>query len=100
MAGVKISTDLVATAANKISSLNNEMRNGFPEVQSAINKLNGAWDGAAATAAMNKFNAIKNAYCDARYDVVNNYVTFLRQQIDAGYTQTENVNTSLADQFK
>ena len=100
MAGVKINTDLVSATATKISGLNNEMRAGFNDVQNAIKKLDSAWDGAAATSAMNKFNAIKNAYCDARYNVVNNYVTFLRQQIDAGYVQTEQVNTSLADQFE
>ena len=45
------------------------MRDGFSSVQDAITRLDGTWDGSAATNAISKFNAIKNAYCDARYNV-------------------------------
>ena len=100
MADLKIDVEQVVAAANRIKNLNTQMKDDFDCVQDAITKLDGAWDGSAATNAIGKFNAIKNAYCDARYNVVDNFVAFLHQQVGEGYTQTETANKSLADQFK
>lgn len=100
MAKLKIDAEQVVATANRIKNLNNQMRDGFDSVQDAITKLDGVWEGSAATNAIAKFNSIKNSYCDARYNVVDNFVAFLHQQVGVGYTQTESANKSLADQFK
>lgn len=100
MANLKINTDAVVAAANNIKLYNTQMRDGFPNVQTAITRLDNFWDGSAATAAISKFNEIKSQFFEARYDVLDNYVNFLLQQVGEGYTQTENVNVSLAEQFK
>lgn len=100
MARLKVDTEQVITIANKIKSLNNQMRDDFDGVQDAITRLDGTWDGSAATNAISKFNAIKNSYCDARYNVVDYFVSFLHQQVGEGYAQTEAANKSLAEQFK
>ncbi len=100
MANLKVNADKVIATANRIKSLNNQMRTDFNNVQNAINSLNNVWDGSASTNAINKFNSIKNSYCDARYNVIDNFVLFLHQQVGEGYKQTESVNKSLADQFK
>lgn len=100
MARLKVDADQVVATANRIKNLNNQMRDSFNSVQDAVKKLNGTWDSPAATNAIAKFDAIKNSYCDARYNVVDNFVAFLHQQVGEGYTQTEAVNKSLADQFK
>ena len=100
MANLKMNTDGVVASANNIKNLNNQMRSNFNNVQKAISKLDASWDGSAASSAMSKFNSIKSKYCSARYNVLDNYVKFLYQQVGEGYTQTEDVNKSLADQFK
>lgn len=100
MANLKINTDSAVSAANNIKHLNNQIRDGFSSVQTAISKLDASWDGAAATNSIAEFNGIKNKYCNARYKVVDNYVAFLYQQVGEGYTQTEETNKSLADAFK
>lgn len=100
MAKLKINTDAAVTAAGNIKHYNSQMRDNFPSVQTAINQLDNCWEGAAATATISKFNEIKSKFFDARYNVLDNYVNFLLQQVGEGYTQTENVNISLADQFK
>ena len=100
MENLKINTDAVVTAAGNIKLFNTQMREGFANVQTAITKLDQSWDGSAATTAISKFNEIKSQFLDARYNVLNNYVNFLLQQVDEGYTQTEDANVSLADQFK
>ena len=68
--------------------------------EAAVTQLDNCWDGSAATAAISKFNEIKSKFFDARYNVLDNYVNFLLQQVGEGYTQTEDTNVSLADQFK
>ena len=100
MADLKINAEQVVETARRIKNINNQIREGFNNVQKAVTRLDGAWDSPAATNAINKFKAIKNSYCDARYDVIDNYVAFLHQQVGEGYTQTETTNKSLADAFK
>ena len=100
MATLKVNTDLAVRAANTIKLNNSQMRDNFQNVQTAISQLNNSWDGSAANAAIGKFNEIKTKFMDARYAVLDNYVNFLLQQVGEGYTQTENANVSLADQFK
>lgn len=100
MANLKINTDAAVTAAGNIKLYNTQIRDGFPNVQTAINRLDNCWEGSAATATISKFNEIKSKFSDARYNVLDNYVNFLLQQVGEGYTQTENANVSLADQFK
>lgn len=100
MANLKVNTDAVVSTANKIRSCNNSMRNNFSSVQTAITKLDGSWDGSAASMAINKFNQIRVEFCDSRYNVMDNYVNFLLRQVGQGYEQTETTNKSLAAQFK
>lgn len=100
MANLKINTEAVVTAAEHIRNINNQIRDGFSSVQEAVSRLDSSWDGSAATGAINKFNEIKMKLPDVRYNVMNNYATFLLQQVGEGYTQTETANTSLADAFK
>lgn len=88
------------TAAEKIQRYNNQMHENFSSLQNAITRLDNSWEGSAATAAIKKFNEIKSDFKQARYTVLDNYVSFLLQQVGAGYTQTEEANKSLADQFK
>ncbi len=95
-----MNTEAVVTAAGNLKSLNNQIRNDFPGLQTAITQLDSTWDGSAATTAISKFNEIKSKFLDARYNVIDNYVNFLLQQVGEGYTQTEETNKSLADQFK
>ena len=100
MAKLKINTVAAVTAANNIKLYNTQIRDNFSNVQAAMTRLDNSWEGSAATAAISKFNEIKSKYPTARYKVLDNYVNFLLQQVGEGYTQTENVNVSLADQFK
>lgn len=100
MANLKINTDAAVTAAGNIKLYNTQMRDGFSDVQTAITQLDNVWESPAATAAIGKFNEIKSKFATNRYNVLDNYANFLLQQVSEGYTQTETVNISLADQFK
>lgn len=100
MDNLKINTDSAVTAARNIGNINKQIRDGFSSVHSAIKQLDSSWDGSASTKAIRKFSEIKQKYSDARFNVVDNYVKFLLQQVGQGYEQTEQANKSLADAFK
>ena len=100
MADLKISTDAALMAAERIRAYNAQMRDDFPSVQDAINQLDNGWDGAVADKAKLRFNEMKSEFCNSRYNVLDNYVRYLLQQVDIGYEQTESVNINLADKFK
>jgi uncharacterized protein YukE len=97
---IKVDTGRVAAAAQNIANYNNRIRDDFSPVESAMRALNSAWDSTAAEQAMDSFYNIKNAFHEPRYTIMDNFVKFLQQQVDPGYTQTETVNTFLADLFK
>lgn len=100
MGAIKVNTGTVVTVAQNIRKANNDIRDLLSPVESAIKTLDNSWDGNASTNAMNKYNSIKNAFCDNRYNVIENFVNFLLQQVGEGYDQTEATNVSLADAFK
>lgn len=100
MGYLKINTDAAVTAAENIKNLNTQIKDSFDNVQSAMNQLDNCWDGSAAEATIGKFNEIKSSFLDSRYNVLDNYVNFLFQQVGEGYVASETVNLSLADQFK
>lgn len=97
---IKVDTGAVVKTAKNIARYNERIKDDFSSVETAIKALNNVWDGKAASTAVNSFYDIKNAYSEPRYNLVNNFVNFLHQQVGSGYTETEKVNTSLADAFK
>ena len=88
MNDIKINTDQVTILANNIKKQNEKMREEFDMADQA------------ATNAIGKFNQMKTQICEQRYKELDNYVSFLFQQVGVGYDNTESVNKSLADQFK
>jgi hypothetical protein len=97
---IKIDTGQVVSAANNIADYNNRLLAEFSSVDSAMKSVESDWVSGVAGSTIGAFNAIKKAYLEPRHQVVNNFVAFLKQQVDPGYTQTETVNESLADKFK
>ena len=49
---IKVNTDLVAQTGNAIEIKNQQIRNYFNDVESAVRKLQANWQGAAADRAM------------------------------------------------
>lgn len=100
MSKIKVNTAGVLAAADKLEILNNDMREDFSKLESAMKKLDNSWEGAAAANAIAKFNSLKKSLPETRHRVMENYIRFMRQQVGEGYTLTEEANTSLADAFK
>lgn len=100
MADIKIITDLIISTAEEIAVINKSIKEDFEDVKRAMGKLDSSWDGKAATEAMQCFNSINAQFGETRYNIMDNYVNFLRQYVAPSYENAENVNVKLAEAFK
>ena len=97
---IKIDTAQVLEIANKLSGLNDELQTNLKEAQSTITNLETIWQGEAATATIDAVNSFAADYFQNYYDLINQYVEFLKKNVAQGYEETENVNKTLAESFK
>ena len=97
---IKVDTERLMNIAKKIDCINKDILQEYQSVEKAISSLNSKWESKVTTDAISAFYDISNNCKEFRYNVVNDYVNFLQQQVIEGYNQTETVNTTLADRFK
>ena len=97
---IKIDTAQVAEIANTLAGLNNDLQTNLKEAQAAITNLENVWQGEAATATIDAINTFAADYFQNYYDLINQYVEFLKKNVAEGYEETEITNTTLADSFK
>lgn len=99
MADLRVQTEEVRAAADRIRTLNQEMSDQFEQAIGNLDHLNDDWDGQAADFSYEKFMELRQKYPEQRYRVLDQYVGFLHRQIGEGYESAEKKNTELADQF-
>ena len=97
---IQIDTNKVKTVATQIATTNQKISSDFSAVESAISNLNRNWDGTASNVASKKFNNIKNMYYDNRFNVVNDMVNFMKNQVGESYEKLESAIVSAASAFK
>ncbi|MBS4212963.1 MULTISPECIES: WXG100 family type VII secretion target [Neobacillus] len=101
MAGsIKVSTAQVADIANTIERLNQQLLEELKNSQSTIKNLTNTWEGEAAQATVSAYDEFSAKYFQTYYEILDNYVKFLRVNVDQGYFETETANVNLADAFK
>lgn len=101
MAGqIRVNTDQVAQIATNLENLNKKLDTELKSGQTTIKALSSTWEGEAAQSTISSFDSFAAKYFQNYYDIIDNYVKFLRTNIDAGYFDTETANNSLADAFK
>ena len=101
MAGqIRVSTAQVGEIARTIESLNQRLSEELTNSQKTITDLSNTWDGEAAEATISAYNEFAAKYFQNYYDILDNYVKFLRTNVEQGYFETETANVQLADAFK
>lgn len=100
MSTINVDTDSVMLAAENIKKYNGKLDNNFSNVTKAISDLGSSWNGQTAQYAMEKFNILKDELPNQRCNIINNFVSFLINQVKSGYEITEFQDTSLANLFK
>ena len=65
-----------------------------------VDSLASYWSGQAAEETRSAYETFAGKFFQTYYDVLDQYVKFLRNNVAAQYEQTEQVNTRLSDAFK
>lgn len=99
MAKQIVNTIGITSSSNKLRTANDSINKEFQTMQNMAKKLDSNWRGAAGEAARTTMYQLFK-YSDERSKVIQNYINMLEQQINPGYTDSETVNTKLADKFK
>ena len=101
MAGqIRVNTAQVAQIATNLENLNKRLDTELKDSQSTIKGLSSTWEGEASQATISAFDAFAAKFFQNYYDIIQNYVKFLRTNVDAGYFDTETANTNLSEAFK
>ncbi|HRU98918.1 MAG TPA: WXG100 family type VII secretion target [Ruminococcus sp.] len=100
MPRIQINTDQVSEIASVIESLNRKLSDELTASRDLFTTLGNSWSGEAYEASKAAFNEFATKYFQTYYDIIDNYVKFLRTNVSQGYFDVETANTSLSDAFK
>ena len=102
MAGnsIRVNTDQVAQIATNIENLNKRLTEELNNSKATIDQLANIWEGEAAQATISSFDEFASKYFQNYEDIISQYVTFLRSNVEQGYFETETANVNLSDAFK
>ena len=102
MAGnsIRVNTDQVAQIASNLETQNKRLTEELQNSKQTIDNLANIWEGEAAQNTISSFDEFAAKYFQNYENVITQYVQFLRQNVEAGYFETETANINLADAFK
>ena len=90
----------VLATASRSEQMNGELNDLLLDTQSRIHRLGDSFTGAAAEATVSAFDRFASTYFSSYYEMLQRYVTFLRNSVAEGYSQIEQSNIRLADGLK
>lgn len=94
-----IDTEKVTSTVQTLQTANRNINNSFSSMQRAASRIEQDWSSQAGSLAHTAlYNLFQNS--SARSAVLQNYINLLEQAVVPGYTNAEDVNRRLADQFK
>ncbi|MCM1059919.1 MAG: WXG100 family type VII secretion target [Eubacterium sp.] len=95
-----LDTEQVKTIATQIESDNNQLKDLLENTKSTIDSLSSVWTGQASEETRVSYEQFANKFFQQYYDILDQYVKFLRTNVADQYEQTETINTRLAGAFK
>ena len=97
---LRVNTDQVSQIASNLESLNKRLSEELNNSKQTIDGLASIWEGEASRATIQAFDEFAAKYFKNYEDTITQYVKFLRENVAAGYFETETQNIGLADAFK
>ena len=97
---INIKTEAVTKAASHIDEQNKNIQSDVEATKAVMRTLKTAWSGSAAGEAFARYDAIEKNFFEARYNVINNMVVFMRTCVEQNYENTETTISTAASAFK
>jgi WXG100 family type VII secretion target len=98
--GITLDSEQVLSIATQIEADNQTLQQLLNESKATLNALSSTWTGQAAEQTRSNYETFAGKYFQNYFDVLEQYVKFLRTNVAEQYTQTETQNTQLGDAFK
>lgn len=95
-----LNTEQVLAIAAQIESDNQELQNLLNQSKTTLDNLASSWTGTASDQTRASYDTFAGKYFQSYYDLLEQYVKFLRSNVAEQYSQTESNNAKLADLFK
>ena len=100
MSGITLDTEQVLAIASQMENDNKQLQQLLNDSKASVDSLSSYWSGKAADETCSSYEAFANKFFQTYYDILDQYVKFLRRNVADQYEQTEGANTQLADAFK
>ena len=100
MTQITLDSEQVLGIATQIESDNQTLQELLNDSKAAVDSLSSYWTGRAADETRAAYDTFASKFFQTYYDVLDQYVKFLRTNVASQYEQTEQINTQLADAFK
>ncbi|MDR1210347.1 MAG: WXG100 family type VII secretion target [Clostridiales bacterium] len=100
MTQITLDSEQVLAIASQIESDNHQLQQLLDDSKASVDALSSNWAGRASDETRASYESFAGKYFQTYYDVLEQYVKFLRNNVAAQYEQTEQVNVQLADAFK
>ena len=97
---IVLNSEQVLSIASQIEADNQELQNLLNDSKATLDGLASSWTGAAADQTRASYDSFAGKYFQSYFDILEQYVKFLRTNVAEQYTETETRNTQLGDQFK
>jgi len=97
---IRLDTDQVTAIASQLENDNEQLKQLLTESKSTVDSLGSYWTGQAADETRSAYEAFSGKYFQQYYEIIEQYVKFLRSNVISQYEDTERVNVQLADAFK
>ena len=97
---ITLDSEQVLAIATQIENDNIQLQELLNESKAKLDSLASTWTGQAADETRTSYEAFASKYFQTYYDVLDQYVKFLRNNVADQYSQAEQLNIKLADAFK
>lgn len=97
---ITIDSEQVLGIATQIESDNQQLQQLLNDSKTTLDNLASVWTGQAAEQTRSSYSTFSAQYFQSYFDILDQYVKFLRTNVAQQYTEVETLNTQLADAFK
>ena len=93
MSNYVVDSTRVLEIANSIERVNNNLQNTMESGKNKVRGLDNVWEGKAADETVMGFCSFMDKYSVVYYEMINNFVKFLRVSVAGGAAEAERANT-------
>lgn len=97
---IKVNSAKVVQFAEEISNENKKLKQQLEDSKASIDALSRIWTGDASQDTKKSFDDFSRDFFENYYNMLQNYVIYMKESVAQGYSITESGNVDLSSNFK